>query len=136
MTDPPSSSSLATILSLPQDLHGEVTKEWLSDAIEHCAQHDDLWNPKFMQGVVFNIQSSRNISISSAAEAWLEEHDTEWVHFHTADDGHPALRQGPHLFLDGNSREVMRLYEDTYGTFMFALDPDQQRRVTMCFCGS
>jgi hypothetical protein len=126
--DLPVSSSLATVLSLPKDVPGEITKEWLSDAVETCSS-DDLWHPSFMQGIVFNISSSRNASISTAAEAWLHDHDTDWIHFHTESE----IRQGPHIYLDGSLRELVRLYEDSYRTFMIALDPDQQRQAAADF---
>lgn len=75
MSELPLSSSLATVISLPDDVPGQVTKEWLTDAVHKFVSHDDLWSPPFMQGVVFNVPDSLEVAISSAAEAWLKDQE-------------------------------------------------------------
>lgn len=122
------SSSLATVLSLPDGGQTEVTKDWLSEAIKQYTDNDDVWHPAFMQGIVFNAPTSRKANLSAAAEAWLQEQNTEWVvHFDAASDEHKSLRSGAYIVLEGRIREVVRLYPDVYKTMLLALDPDLQR---------
>ena len=122
------SSSLATVLSLPDVVQVDVTKEWLSEAVNQYTKNDDVWRPAFMQGIVFNTPTSRRAVLSPAVEAWLQEHNTEWVvHFDGASDEHKSLRPGPDIFLEGRFREIVRLYPDVYKTMILALDPGLQR---------
>ncbi|KAK4958305.1 hypothetical protein LTR10_004731 [Elasticomyces elasticus] len=121
----PSLSSLATVLSLPEAAQ-EVTIEWLSNSINQYINHDDVWHPAFLQGIVLNSPVSQKAVILVAAEKWLREHNTEWIHFNVVSDNHTPLRLGPHVLLDDEFREVVRLYPDTNATFMLAVDPWQQ----------
>ncbi|KAK5701707.1 hypothetical protein LTR97_004525 [Elasticomyces elasticus] len=72
----PSLSSLATVLSLHEAAQ-EVTIEWLSNTVSQYIDHDDVWHPAFLQGIVLNTPVSRKAVISAAAGEWLRQHNTD-----------------------------------------------------------
>lgn len=115
--------SLVTVFDVRQDSTPQLSREWFHDALDRYRSGDDVFQDRFLAGVVLNGVENHTSTIDSSAQDYLHKMGMEWIKCLPRTSTGNALRPGPYILLGGRLREAWRLYNDEKGDFMASVKP-------------
>lgn len=109
--------SLVTVFHVHACETSAITEDWVQQKLAHYSSTDDVFQPAFLQGVIFCGAAEDELQITETARSLLAEQGMEWHRClsQTAMSSH--IYAGPYALLNGRLREVWRLYKDGNGAF-------------------
>lgn len=111
--------TLTTVIAVSNDSPSLVTLEYLQSTIEHYKSYDDVFNEAFLAKIVLTGAVEGPIHIAPDAREYLSSCGNEWITFTAAGN----LAPGPYILVDGRLRDAWLLEDDTSGTLMTSLRP-------------
>ncbi|KAK5995289.1 Scytalone dehydratase-like Arp1-like protein [Cladobotryum mycophilum] len=118
-TLPKTGLGLATVFSIPPGSQ-RITTEWVEECLD-IYNDDDVFNQEFLANVVFHGSGERRIEITNEALEFLERRGMKTYTINWT----PGCLPGPHVVVDRELREVWRLVDDSNGTCLVTLKPQQ-----------
>ncbi|KAL7934352.1 amidase signature domain-containing protein [Trichoderma chlorosporum] len=116
--------TLTTVFPVPSDRSTEISDEWIRKHLDEYKQ-DDVFNEAFLANVVFleprKGHGFDRHSITKEAFQLLEDHGMKQCVFNSS----ASYLPGPHVMVDQELREVWKLVDDSNGTCMVTLKPQQ-----------
>ncbi|KAF3480209.1 uncharacterized protein GIQ15_05556 [Arthroderma uncinatum] len=121
----PDEFSLATIFMLPKDQHGEITVDWMRDNVERYKLLDDVFHEAFLAGVIFLCAGEEHVKVTDEAWTYLLKSGAQWIKYIPALGAGQNVLPGPCAISRNRICDVWKLVDDTNGTCMNALWPQQ-----------
>ena len=83
---------------------------------------DSALDSSFTDGLIFTGASSHEIEFQKETLQALRQRD-RWTMFPSQQESRRDIAQGPYLYHDGAIWQVLRIHDDTVGSFMTAIAP-------------
>ncbi|EHK20648.1 uncharacterized protein TRIVIDRAFT_223620 [Trichoderma virens Gv29-8] len=116
--------NLATVFLVPSDGSTIISDEWMRRRLDEYKK-DDVFNEAFLANVIFLESRKRHRidkhSITKETIKFLKEHGMKQCIFSSS----PNYLPGPHVMVDQELREVWKLVDNSNGTCMVTLKPQQ-----------
>ncbi|KAJ8105970.1 hypothetical protein ONZ43_g7220 [Nemania bipapillata] len=112
---------LFTVFSVPQMKCSELSAEWIRSSVQNYLENDDVFTTPFLKTVVFHGVDEGSITITPEALDYLAQQGNERRIFITGE----SLLPGPYVSWGREIRDVWRLVDDSSGTCMLTLKPQQ-----------
>ncbi|PYI09921.1 amidase signature enzyme [Aspergillus sclerotiicarbonarius CBS 121057] len=116
-------STFVTVFHVSHDGPFTITADWLAAIITEYQRKDDVFQDSFLQGIVLVGLDDTLITMANGVHEYMQQIGIEWIQSIPEGDENPA--PGPYLFTNGLLQEVWRLYPDTNGAFLEAVEPGQ-----------
>jgi hypothetical protein len=105
---------------VPVDGAQTITSSWLRNRIEEMQATDDVFNYKFANNILFRCSAgldSEPLVEDDISHLLDPEQTCSWQFWKTEDD----LSAGPYFLLGSNIHQAFRLYDDSYGAFLYGV---------------
>lgn len=118
-TDLPLLNSLFTVLTVRPST--PINKTWLKSTLRIVLdRHDRSFGSPFAEGFLFAGASAAEAEMQQEARDIIQQRKA-WKAFHSQEGCEQDFVQGPHLYYNGTIWQIMRIHDDTSGSFLTAL---------------
>ncbi|PVH80611.1 amidase signature enzyme [Cadophora sp. DSE1049] len=105
-----------------------ITPAWIESQINSYLVDDDVFRLEFLHGVILVPAGEEEIEVSESARRYLRTRGTNWIQVVPPRLAATAcLCEGPCVIVNGHLYEAWRVYSDTHGTLLTALQPSSER---------
>ncbi len=113
-------TSLFTVLKV--QMAASLSRSWLESALRMVLESDDPFDSPFTAGFLFTGASVAKIQLLQDARSILQQRNA-WNLFHAQEGLEQQFARVPHLYHNDTIWRLLRLHNDTAGSFLTALAP-------------
>lgn len=99
-----------------------ISKSTLQQFRSNILDQDDVFQPEFLQNVLFYGSKEVDLTVNADAYEELEAWDTKRFKF-AEKDSTSSVSPGPYILAGGNTWQPWRIYRDFNATFMCTFKP-------------
>jgi hypothetical protein len=86
-----------------------ISESWIQEQLERFSSTDDVFQPAFLQGVIFYGAAGDELEITNEARNLLATKGMQWLSCVSGATTDSPACSDPYFMLDGRLREVWRL---------------------------
>ncbi|RAL00203.1 amidase signature enzyme [Aspergillus ibericus CBS 121593] len=116
-------STFVTVFHISHEGPFTITIDWLAAIISECQAKDDVFHVSFLQGIILVGLDDALITMADGVHDYMQKVGIEWIQ--SIPEGDEDIHPGPYFLTNGLLQEVWRLYPDTNGAFLEAVEPGQ-----------
>lgn len=102
-----------------------ISKTWLESTLQIVLDSHDPFGSPFAEGFLFTGASAAEAEMQQEARDIIQQRKA-WKAFHAQEGCEQDFTQGPHLYYNDTIWQILRIHEDTAGSFLTALAPHDQ----------
>ena len=117
-----------TVLNTVTDL---VSMSWIQEMINTMLETDDVYGAGFASWVLIrnHLPSTHRVMMTEGDKRWLRARGITAVSIRSMD----TIPSGPYAVFKKKIYEVLKLYSDPYGAFMYGLESSTKNGTGYCF---
>lgn len=116
-------TSLFTVLTVPPDT--PISRAWLESTLQIVLESDHPLESPFTEGLLFTGASASEVEMQQEARDIIQQRNA-WKAFLAQEVPEQDFAQGPHLYYNETVWQILRIHDDTAGSFVTALAPCDQ----------
>lgn len=127
---PPQSILLVTVIRCEET--SPIGRDWLENYLRNVDEHDDVFCPTFIQGLLIisggNSNASIRTQLTQQARTYLERIGNQWLQICSPRELAKRVNPGVYYLSDLKLKPVVRLYDDVSKAFLTTLEPRSRDR--------